>query len=94
MKSRKTVIVIVIVTVAVVVIATRGLRVLRVERFILSEYTKGSQKVRFPIALPCCTFLLLMKQSILLLIRPLSKKFRELFNARGLRCQTRGAVVA
>ena len=31
-----------------------------------------------------------MKQSILLLIRPLSKNLRELFNARGLRCQTRG----
>jgi len=31
-----------------------------------------------------------MKQSILLLIRTLSKNLRELFNARGLRCQTRG----
>ena len=38
----------------------------------------------------CCTFLLLMKQSILLLIRPLSKNLRELFNARSLRCRTRG----
>ena len=38
----------------------------------------------------CCTFLLLIKQSILLLIRPLSKNLRELFNTRGLRCQTRG----
>jgi len=38
----------------------------------------------------CCTFLLLMKQSILLLIRPLSKNLRELFNARGFRCETRG----
>jgi len=38
----------------------------------------------------CCTFLLPMKQSILLLIRPLSRNLRELFNARGLRCQTRG----
>ena len=37
-----------------------------------------------------CTFLLLMKQSILLFIRPLSKNLRELFDARGLRCQTRG----
>jgi len=36
-----------------------------------------------------CTFLLLMKQSILLLIRPLSKHLRELFNAGDLRCQTR-----
>jgi len=37
----------------------------------------------------CCTFLLLLKQSILLLIRPISKNLRELFNARGLRCWTR-----
>jgi len=38
----------------------------------------------------CCTFPLLMKQSILLLIRPLSKNLRELLNARGRRCRTRG----
>jgi len=39
----------------------------------------------------CCTFLLLMKQSILLLIRPISENLRKLFYARGLRCQIRGA---
>ena len=34
----------------------------------------------------CCTLPILMKQTILLLIRPLSRNLGELFNARGLRC--------
>ena len=38
----------------------------------------------------CCTFLLQMKESILLLIRSISENVRKLFNTRGLRCQTRG----
>jgi len=41
----------------------------------------------------CCVsvaLFLLKKQSVLLFIRPLSKNVRELFNARGLRCQKRG----
>ena len=41
----------------------------------------------------CCTFLLLTKQWILLLIRPLSKNLRELFSARSLRCKARRVLL-
>jgi len=50
----------------------------------------NSGKLMATVLVCFCCILLLTKQPILLLIRPLSKKLRELFNARGLKCQTRG----